>query len=141
MTLNTLNSVILSDLKSVEDKRGALVPIEGGKEIPFEIKRIFYIYGVQKGTERGHHAHKVCNQIFICLKGQVRVSCDDGKKKKSFLLDSPKKALLIPSSLWAVEDYLSEDSLLLILTDQAYDSQDYIREYDHFLKFRSGEEN
>ena len=86
---------------------------------------------------RGQHAHKDCEQFLVCLNGEVEVTCDDGIEKKLFLLDSPKKGLYIPKSIWQIQKYIKKDSVLLFLCDQPYDVNEYINNYDDFLSYRS----
>lgn len=102
--------------------------------VPFPIKRVFTI-NAQQSCKRGLHAHKECAQLLVCLTGQCIVTCDDGKDRQSFTLESPEKGLLIPPSIWAEQEY-EPNTILMVLTDQLYDESDYIRDYDQFLKYR-----
>ncbi len=103
--------------------------------VPFLIKRVFTIQATED-CFRGFHAHKICNQLMIALQGIIKVTCDDGMQKKTFILNSPSQGLLVPATLWAEQEYIA-NATLMILTDQFYDANDYIRDYQDFLKFRN----
>lgn len=134
----TLDAVNLVDIRNNSDVNGSLGVIEGGRDVPFKIARAFYVYGVHAGDIRGQHAHKACHQFLVCVHGKVEVTCDDGKGKKTFVLDSPLKGLHIPPSIWAEQRYFSSDAMLLVLADRLFEESDYMRDYDGFLKFRAG---
>ncbi len=117
------------------DDRGNLIAIEQLKNIPFEIKRVYYIFNTKEGVRRGFHAHKNLKQIAVCIHGSCKFLLDDGKEKiDEVLLDSPEKALLIKDLVWREMYDFSEDCLLLVLASEYYDENDYIREYDEFVK-------
>jgi len=122
------------NIKKVTNKLGNLFFIEGGRDIPFEIKRIYYITDVPGGEVRGHHAHKSLQQILIAIKGKIIITLDNGKKEKKVLLDSPEKALYIPGGVWRTMQWLDSDSILLVLASDYYDENDYIRDYEIFRK-------
>ena len=130
-------SVKETKIKTRIDSNGKLCFIENNSEIPFSIKRIFYIYDVPQNETRGNHAHKICNQFFICLKGSIEVICDDGSRKKNTILNDPQKGLFVPNSIWASQHYLMKKSILLVLTDQDYSEDDYIKDYNNFLDYRT----
>ena len=132
----TLKDVTLFDLKTITAGDGSLVPIESDIDVPFEIKRIFYVYGVDNQDDRGKHSHHQTKQVLICLNGSVEVLCDDGKNRKIYILDEPNKGLYIPELIWDEQRYLSEDSVLLVLSNTNYDASDYIEDYDGFKKIR-----
>lgn len=115
----------LIDLKTFMDKRGNLTVIE--KTIPFNIKRIFYIYGVDDSV-RGGHRHKTTIQAAICIKGSCHIHNDDGEKKTSFILDKPSKCLLLEAKDWHTMDHFSEDAILMVLASEYFDENDYIFE-------------
>ncbi|MDP9041863.1 MAG: FdtA/QdtA family cupin domain-containing protein [Bacteroidota bacterium] len=115
----------LLDLKTFIDKRGNLTVIE--KTIPFEIKRIFYIYGVDESV-RGGHRHKTTVQAAICLKGSCRIYNNDGLKEEYFLLDRPSKCLILETQDWHTMDRFSTDAILMLLASEYFDQQDYIFE-------------
>lgn len=123
------------DIRRYSDTRGYLSVIEGNIDIPFEIKRIYYLYQVPD-TSRGEHAHKQLNQLMFATSGSVRVTLDDGKRKKSFVLDCPWKGLLVKPGLWRTLDNFSDNSVLMVLASDKYEPDDYIRDYQAFLKFK-----
>lgn len=122
------------DLPWHGDDRGALVAIEESAEVPFDVKRIYYIYDTKAGVSRGFHAHKKLSQILICVKGSCRIQLDNGYIKESVILDSPDKGLFIQDLVWREMHDFSEDCVLVVLADQYYDENDYIRDYDDFLR-------
>ena len=124
--MKTIEDIKFYDLKDFDEENGHLVPIEQNIDIPFEIKRVFYVYGVNDKNVRGQHSHFLTQQVLICLSGKVEVTCYDGKIKKTYILDKPNKALLIPEMIWDEQIYLSEDSILLSFCSTNYDRQDYI---------------
>jgi dTDP-4-dehydrorhamnose 3,5-epimerase-like enzyme len=115
----------LIDLKTFIDKRGNLTVIE--KTIPFEIKRIFYIYGVDESL-RGGHRHKTTIQAAICLKGSCRIYNNDGEDESYFTLDNPSKCLILQTRDWHTMDEFSPDAILMVLASEYFDQQDYIFE-------------
>lgn len=115
------------------DDRGSLIAVENNKEIPFKIKRIYYIFNTQKNVSRGFHAHKKLKQVAICVKGKCRIVLDDGKNQESVWLDSPEKGLLIQDLTWREMHDFSDDCVLLVLASELYNESDYIRDYDEFL--------
>lgn len=117
------------------DVRGNLVAIEEEKDIPFQIKRIYYIYNVMEGAVRGLHAHKSLKQLLICIHGNCKVLLDDGKEKITVELDNPNLGLYISNAIWREMSDFSSDAVLLVLASEHYDENDYIRDYKEFLQF------
>ncbi len=115
------------------DERGQLVAIEGGIDVPFEIKRIFYIYGTTVGLPRGNHAHYKTLQYLIAVSGSCKVTLDSGFKKETYTLDSRNIGLLQKELIWGVMHDFSEDCVLLVLASDHYDEADYIRDYSLFI--------
>ena len=117
------------------DDRGQLVALEIGKErnVPFDIKRIYYIYHTESGVSRGFHAHKMLKQVAICISGNCRLVLDDGKQRESVQMSSPTRGLFIESMMWREMHDFSDDCVLLVLASEHYDEKDYIREYNQFL--------
>ncbi|MBF4365237.1 sugar 3,4-ketoisomerase [Vibrio anguillarum] len=115
------------------DDRGSLVSLEDDKNIPFTIKRVYYLYNTKSGVRRGFHAHKELKQLAVVLKGSCRFLLDDGSEKIEVLLDNPEQGLFIDSFVWREMFDFSEDCVLLVLADKFYDEADYIRDYDAFL--------
>ena len=116
------------------DSRGKLVVFQRDNNIPFDIKRVFYIYGTQNDKSRGYHAHSVTRELLVATSGSVIVNCEWKNKKQSFILDSPDKGLLIDGMVWHTMDNFTSDCVLMVLADTYYDEADYIRDYDVFLK-------
>ncbi len=129
-----MSLIRLIDLPSLGDERGSLVAIEANKHIPFEVKRVYYIFGTQPGVSRGFHAHKNLQQLAVCVAGTCRMLLDDGVKKESVWLDSPTKGLLIGNNVWREMHEFSDDCVLLVLASEYYDESDYIRDYSYFTK-------
>lgn len=124
------------DFQSLGDERGSLVAVEVGmdKAVPFDIKRVYYIYHTEKKVSRGYHAHKKLKQVAICVAGKCRMVLDDGKKREEVWLDSPTKGLVIEDMTWREMHDFSDDCVLLVLASEHYDETDYIRDYAEFLK-------
>lgn len=124
----------LSELKVLGDHRGKLVAIEQEKNVPFVIKRVFYIYGTQPAVSRGQHAHHKTLQYLIAVNGSCRVTLDDGLHKKTFSLDAPDKGLFQGALVWGEMHDFSPDCVLLVLASEHYDEADYIRNYADFQR-------
>lgn len=118
----------------ISDARGSLIAIEQLKDIPFEIKRVYYIFDVAEGAHRGFHAHKKLQQLMFCPHGSCKIRLDDGTEKMEILLDSPDKGLLVKSNVWREMYDFSPGTVLMVLASDYYDESDYIRDYDEFLK-------
>lgn len=125
--------VMVNELAIIGDDRGSLIALESGHNIPFDIKRCYYIFGTQTGVRRGFHAHKTLNQLLICTSGSCRIYLDDGKATQEVLLDSPSKGLHISGLIWREMHDFSDDCVLMVLADQYYDEDDYLRNYHDFL--------
>jgi dTDP-4-dehydrorhamnose 3,5-epimerase-like enzyme len=121
------------DLPKITDPRGNLTFIEGGVHVPFDIKRVFYLYDVPTAADRGAHAHKTLHQFLICLSGSFDVAMDDGKDKRVIHLNRPWQGLSIPPMIWASEINFDPGSVCLVLVSDVYDEADYIRDYDQFI--------
>ena len=117
------------------DERGQLVALEEHKVIPFEIKRVYYMYDTGKGVTRGQHAHKSLEQILICIHGSCKLMLDNGKEKKIVSLEKPYEGLYISNNIWREMYDFSSDAVLMVLASDVYKEEDYIRNYDEFLKF------
>ena len=116
------------------DHRGKLVAIEGQKDVPFEVKRVFYIYGTQPDVPRGQHSHHQTRQYLIAVNGSCKVTLDDGKQKITYDLNQPNIGLLQDALVWGTMHDFTADCVLLVLASKHYDEADYIRDYDDFLK-------
>lgn len=124
----------LIDFPSLGDERGSLVAIEGTRSTPFEIKRVYYIFGTDKYIARGFHAHKELNQVAVCITGKCRMVLDNGKVRESLWLDSATKGVLIDKLVWHEMHDFSDDCVLLVLASAHYEEADYIRDYRSFLE-------
>ena len=124
------------ELPKIENRSGNLTSIQNSIEIPFDIKRIFYLYDIPGGKDRGAHAHIECHQFLIAGSGSFDVLLDDGKSKKLVTLNQPFRGLHIPPGIWASEINFSSGSICLVLASHKYDEKDYIREYNAFLKYK-----
>jgi dTDP-4-dehydrorhamnose 3,5-epimerase-like enzyme len=118
----------------ITDARGNLSVIEENSHIPFEIKRVYYLYDVPSGATRGGHAHKAMEQVVIALSGSFDVVLDNGFVRKSFLLNRPHYGLYIPPGIWRELENFSSNSIALVLVSTLYDEGDYIRDYETFKK-------
>ncbi|RRJ84489.1 sugar 3,4-ketoisomerase [Aestuariirhabdus litorea] len=116
------------------DHRGQLVAIEGLQDIPFEVKRVFYIYGTQPDVPRGQHSHHQTRQYLIAVNGSCKVTLDDGKQKVTYDLNKPNIGLLQDALIWGAMHDFTVDCVLLVMASEHYDEADYIRDYDDFLK-------
>ena len=131
----TVNDCKIIDIRRFSDTRGYLSVVENGLDIPFDIKRIYYLYMVPE-VARGAHAHKELQQLLIATSGSVNITLDDGVDKKTFHLDKPWKGLLVVPCLWRDLDNFSGGTVLMCLASEHYDAADYIRDYDEFLKYK-----
>ena len=120
------------ELPKIADPRGNLTFLESGKHIPFEIRRVFYLYDVPTGEDRGAHAHKELHQFLICLSGSFDVSLDDGHAKKVIHLNRPWKGLHVTPMIWAAEINFDPGSVCLVMASDFYVESDYIRDYSEF---------
>ena len=127
--------IITYDFQPHGDDRGQLVAIEEHKDLPFAIKRVYYMYDTVDGVTRGKHAHKSLEQILICVHGSCKIRLDDGKEKKVVSLDQPNVGLYVSNVLWREMFDFSSDAVLLVLASELYDESDYIRNYDDFLTY------
>ena len=114
------------------DERGMLVALEEFKDIPFEIKRLYYLYDTKKEVRRGFHAHRSLEQILICIHGSCRVLLDNGTEKKTVSLEKPYEGLYIANDIWREMYDFSSDAVLLVLASDFYREEDYIRDYEIF---------
>ncbi|MFQ2004963.1 sugar 3,4-ketoisomerase [Aeromonas veronii] len=123
----------LIPLQAHGDDRGSLIALEEGKNIPFPVKRVYYLFSTKEGVRRGYHAHKMLKQVAIAVRGSCRFVLDDGSERVEVLLDNPAQGLLIESFMWREMYDFSDDCVLMVLADQLYDESDYVRNYDQFL--------
>jgi dTDP-4-dehydrorhamnose 3,5-epimerase-like enzyme len=129
-----LESLIkIINFNSFGDERGSLVALEADRNIPFPIKRLYYIFDTKAGVSRGFHAHRELKQVAVAVKGSCRFVLDNGTNRESVVLDNPLTGLLIDSFVWREMHEFSEDCVLLVFASAYYDEADYIRNYDDFL--------
>lgn len=121
------------------DDRGQLIAIEEQKDLPFDIKRVYYIYDTLEGVRRGFHAHRNLQQILICVSGSCKIHLDDGQETAEVLLNDRTQGLYISNNMWREMYDFSEGAVLLVLASEYYDEADYIRNYEDFLKSVSKE--
>ena len=117
------------------DGRGELVAIEGNKDIPFEIKRVYYIYETGADIIRGKHAHKNLKQVLICVHGSCKIKLDNGKEQETILMDKPNEGIYIDNNIWREMFDFSKDGVLLVLASELYNESDYIRNYNEFISY------
>ncbi|MAA64502.1 MAG: dTDP-6-deoxy-3,4-keto-hexulose isomerase [Alteromonadaceae bacterium] len=127
------------DFAPLGDERGELVSIEGGRNIPFPVRRVYYIYSCRQGVSRGFHAHRALRQVAICISGSCKMLLDNGRERAEATLDSPLRGLLIEGMMWREMHEFSPNCVLLVLADQHYDESDYIRSYEGFLEVVNAE--
>lgn len=122
-------------LPKVKNRAGNITPVHNNIEIPFAVKRIFYLYDIPGGESRGAHAHKECHQFLIAASGSFEVLLDDGKTKRQVLLNRPDMGLHIPPGIWASEVNFSSGAICLVLASHKYEGADYIRSYEDYLSY------
>lgn len=132
-----LSPINLIEFPPLGDDRGSLVALEAHKTVPFDIKRVYYIFGTKPDVSRGFHAHRALQQVAVCVTGKCRMVLDDGQQRDEIWLDSPTKGLLISGLLWREMHDFSPDCVLLVLADEHYNEVDYIRNYDDFKQMVS----
>ncbi len=133
MMINRVFDCSLIELPRIKNRTGNITAVENNIEIPFDIKRIFYLYDIPGGEDRGAHAHKECHQFLVAASGSFEVQLDDGKIKKTVSLNQPFVGLHIPPGIWASEVNFSSGAICLVLASHKYDEEDYIRNYKEFL--------
>lgn len=122
------------DIRTIGDERGQLCVIEQDKDLPFQVKRFYYLTNLDCHTPRGFHAHRCLRQIAICVAGSCEMIFDDGNRKESIVMNSSSKGLLIEPYIWHEMHNFSNDCILLVLASDNYEESDYIRDYDLFLR-------
>jgi len=123
------------ELVQIPNRAGNITAVTNDENIPFDVKRVFYIYDIPGGEERGAHAHKECHQFLIAASGSFEVELDDGKNKRSITLNRPYFGLHIPPGIWAAEKGFSSGAICLVLASHKYEAKDYIRDYADFKLF------
>ena len=121
------------ELPKLQNRAGNITPITNNREIPFSVKRIFYIYDIPSGEDRGAHAHVECHQFLTAASGSFEIELNDGTTKRTVVLNKPNFGLHIPPGIWAHEKGFSSGAICLVLVSHKYDEKDYIRDYQEFL--------
>lgn len=117
------------------DERGKLAAVETGKDIPFPIRRVYYIYETHSGQRRGFHAHRKLEQVLLCVHGNCKVTLDNGRERCTVTLDRPTLGLYVGNAMWREMFDFSPDAVLLVLASEPYSEEDYIRNYDEFIQY------
>ena len=136
---NVYDCSIIELNKHHSDRKGNISVVQNGETIPFDVKRVYYLYDVPGGESRGSHAHKELSQLIIAASGSFRVTLDDGNVKRSFTLNRPYQALYVRPGIWRDLDDFSSGAVCLVLASDVYIKEDYIRDYNDFLEFRKDE--
>lgn len=123
------------DLPRITDPRGNLTVAEQTDNVPFAIKRAYWVYDVPGGESRGGHAHKECKELIVAVGGSFNVTLDDGSRRETYLLNHPYQGLLVDTGTWRTLDDFSSGAVCLVLASETYDEGDYIRDYDKFLEY------
>jgi UDP-2-acetamido-3-amino-2,3-dideoxy-glucuronate N-acetyltransferase len=129
-----VRGVTARTLTLARDMRGSLAAMEFEKQVPFAVQRTFFVFDVPSRETRGEHAHRQCHQFLVCIRGSCAVVADDGEARQEFLLDSPTVGLHLPPLVWGIQYKYSPDAVLAVFASHHYDSADYIRNYDEFLR-------
>lgn len=123
--------------KHHSDRKGNISVVENNKDIPFDVRRTYYLYDVPGGESRGAHAHKELSQLIVAASGSFTVTLDDGNVKRTFLLNRPYQGLYVVPGIWRTLDDFSSGSVCLVLASHGYDENDYIRDYEEFIKYKN----
>lgn len=118
------------------DRKGNISVVQNGVTVPFDVKRVYYLYDVPGGESRGAHAHKDLSQLIVAASGSLRVILDDGRAKRTFFLNRPYQGLYLKPGIWRDLNDFSSGAVCMVLASEKYDPEDYIRDYDEFLRFR-----
>ncbi len=121
------------------DRKGNLSVVENNSSVPFGIRRIYYLYDIPGGEERGSHAHRALYQLIVAVSGSFTVTLDDGNVKRTIILNRPYQGLLVVPGIWRTLDDFSSGSVCMVLASEGYDKEDYIRSYEEFLKYKEEE--
>lgn len=131
-----IDQVVVVEVPQIATAVGDLAVVDGVGPLPFDPKRVFYLYDVPSGSDRGAHAHKGCHQFLVAVSGAFSVEVTDGRKTRSFALNRPTFGLHVPPGIWAAEVNFSGGAICLVLASHEYDESDYIRDWNEFLKFK-----
>lgn len=137
MKMPTVYDCSVVELGKIENNQGNLTVVQSNQNVPFDIKRVFYLYDIPGGEARGAHAHKQCHQFLVAVSGCFEVALDDGVNKRTVTLNRPFYGLHIPPGIWAAEQEFSSGSVCLVMTSETFSEEDYIRDYEQFKAYRS----
>lgn len=133
---NVFDCSIIELDKHHSDRKGNISVVENGKTLPFDVKRVYYLYDIPGGESRGSHAHKELSQLIVAASGSFKVTLDDGNVKRTFFLNRPYQGLYVLPGLWRNLEDFSSGAVCMVLASDIYKSEDYIRDYNEFLEFR-----
>lgn len=137
MKENTVYDCTLIELdKHHSDRKGNITVVENDRDVPFEVRRTYYLYDVPGGESRGAHAHRELSQLIIAASGSFSVTLDDGNVKRTFILNRPYQGLYVVPGIWRTLEDFSSGAVCLVLASHPYDAGDYIRDYDEFIKYK-----
>jgi hypothetical protein len=134
--LTTVDDARILDLRKISRVEGSITPVESGGDVPFDIARVYYLYDVPGGESRGAHAHKQLEQLIVAVMGAFSVTLDDGANRKTFRLERAYHGLYVPRLLWRELVGFSSGGVCLVLASRPYEVEDYIRDYDQFIRHR-----
>ena len=134
--MTTVNDCRLLDLPRIVREEGSITPIEGGKHVPFEIARVYYLYDVPGGSSRGGHAHKQLLQLMVAIMGSFDVVLDDGSTRRRVSLNRGYHGLYLPNLIWRELENFSSGAICVVLASQPYQESEYIREYSSFVQYK-----
>jgi hypothetical protein len=135
MKRNSVYDCSIVELPRIKNRAGNITPVNNSVNVPFDIKRVFYIYDIPGGEDRGAHAHKECHQFLVAVSGSFEIEMNDGITKRTVTLNRPYFGLHIPPGIWAAEKSFSSGAVCLVLASHKYDGKDYIRDYESFQKY------
>lgn len=127
------------DLPKIIDPRGNLTVAEQMLNVPFDIKRVYWVYDIPAGENRGGHAHKQCRELIIAASGSFTVTVDDGRGRRTFLMNHPYQGLLVETDVWRTLDDFSSGAVCLVIASELFEEEDYIRDYDDYLEYLAKE--
>ncbi len=128
--------MIFVEFPTYSEPNGTLTVFEAGNVVPFEIRRAFSVTA-SKDSVRGKHSHIRCSQLVVCVAGSIRLSCFDGESSQETILDNGHVGVLIPPGTWATQEYLQDNSTIIVFCDRLYESEDYIRDFQEFLRVKA----
>jgi hypothetical protein len=137
ITRNSIDDCQIIELGKIHNRSGNITVIEENKLIPFSMKRVYYLYDIPGGVERGGHAHKKLYQLIVAASGSFEVTLEDGKKRKTIYLNRPDKGLLVVPGIWRYLYNFSSGSICLVLVSEVFEEDDYMRDYEEYLKYKN----